>query len=101
MAIYLKATIQVVPGKLGQFRETLAQVVPIMEANGWKLLGSWHHSTGPVNTITDLWEIAEPNQYATARAKLKGDVNPEIRRSLDECVRDEWHVLMDTFLRPR
>ncbi len=99
MSVYLKATIRLHPGKLAQFKATLEQVIPIMESNGWKLLGSWHHATGPTNTVTDLWELEDANRYASARAALKGEVNPEIRKSLDECVRDEQLELMETFLR--
>lgn len=98
MAVYLKASIRVVPGKLAQFKATLEQVVPIMEANGWRLLGSWHHSTGPINSVTDIWELEDANVFTSARAALKGEVNPELRRALDECVRDEEHVLMRSFL---
>lgn len=99
MSVYLKATIRLHPGKLAQFKATLEQVVPIMESNGWKLLGSWHHSTGPINSVTDIWELEDANVFTTARAALKGEVNPKLRRALDECVRDEEHVLMGTFLK--
>ncbi len=100
MPVYLQATLELFPGKIGQFRKTLQKTVPIMESAGWKLVGSWVHTSGPLNTVTDLWQLEDMNAQSRAFVALTGNEQyPEIRKSLDECVQKETLVFMDTFLK--
>lgn len=98
MPVYMQATIRAVPGKLPKLQETLLKMFPILEANGWKLHGCFVHATGLNNTITDLWEMDDMEHMKRARAAMARHADfPEIRKALDECVRDEELIFMDRF----
>ncbi len=100
MSVHLQSTIELFPGKIGQFKKTLQRMVPIMEAGGMKLVGSWIHTSGELGTVTDLWVLEDLNTHTRAIAGLvANEAFPELRRSLDECIRKETIVFMDAFLK--
>jgi hypothetical protein len=70
-----------------------------MEAQGWVLLGSWTNLTGANNRVLDLWQLQELDDVQKAFAALRQhELYPEIRQSLDECVREETLTFMTAFL---
>lgn len=100
MAVHMQATIELFPGKIGQFKKTLLKTIPIMESAGMKLVGSWVSTSGVLNTVTDLWLLEDLNTQSRAFAALMAHESfAEIRRSFDECIQKETIVFMDTFLK--
>ena len=100
MTVYLQATIRAKTGMSAGLLETLKNsVFPIMENAGWKLLGCFVHHTGPIHTITDLWELKDMNQLTEARSALATHPDSKaIREVLDKSIMEETLVLMDRFI---
>ena len=98
MAVYMKAVIECQTGKLLQLQDTLLKIFPIMEAQGWKLLGCFVHASGRINTVTDLWELQDLDHVIRARAGLAAHPDyPAIRASLGECIINETLTFMERF----
>ena len=91
MSVYLQATISATPGKLPQLLELLKkELIPIMEAQGWRMAGCFTGISGPLNTIIDLWELEDLEHF---RRGIKGFTeHPEfasIAARLSEWVQEE------------
>jgi hypothetical protein len=59
--VYVQASIKLRPGKLQDFVALLNELTPVLARHGWKLQGSYASVIGRVNTVTDLWEVTDPN----------------------------------------
>lgn len=97
MAVYMQAQIRAVPGKLGALLELLTtRLVPIMEAQGWKLEGLFVGRTGPINTITNLWQLEDLEHFRRAYAGFMSHPDfPMIRATLDTHVQEESLTFLD------
>jgi len=71
--LYLHAKVQLKYGKLLEFNETMAQVVPVMEQTGWKLVGAWSTIFGDIHEVHDIWEVPDANAVPASLAELAGD----------------------------
>jgi hypothetical protein len=100
MRCYMKAELRVVPGKMTKLLECLkGTVFPIVEANGWKLIGSFLHHTGPINILTDLWELEDFDHLARGRQALVAHPDSaSFKAILAECVAEESLVLMEKLI---
>ena len=72
-SVYLHAKVQLKYGRLPEFNETMAAVVPLMEAKGWKLVGSWSPIFGDIHEVHDLWEVPDANAVPATLAELAED----------------------------
>ena len=98
MPIYMRATLSVRTGHLQPLLETLTtRVFPLIEREaGWKLLGCFSHLTGPINTITDLWELPDHEALMKGRGALAAapDIQ-ELRAVMNAAIQEETLVIMD------
>ena len=69
----LYANVKLKYGKLPEFNETMAALVPIVEQKGWKLIGSWSPIFGDIHEVHDLWEVPDANSVPTTLAELAED----------------------------
>jgi hypothetical protein len=95
MSVYLHVTLHIRPGRLGRFVATLQAIRPIVEAQGWQLLGAWTTVVGRLNVVVDLWRLPDANAVPTAIGALLASAGwPELERELAECVEQETLQLM-------
>lgn len=97
MSVHLHAEIHVVPGKLQLMLALLKdELIPIMEGQGWKLVGCFTGVSGPRNTILDLWELEDLEHF---RRAYQGFVThpdfPSIRDRIDQYVEKETLTFYD------
>jgi hypothetical protein len=59
--VYLQATLKIYQGQMEKFSRVMAEVVPLLEERGWKLLAAYQNIIGRQNTIVDIWEIPDAN----------------------------------------
>jgi NIPSNAP protein len=75
---YLLATLKVKYGQQQRFYEVMSHLKPVLEKEGWKLIGAYQTAIGPLNTVIDLWEVENPNAVTgTLSAASK---NPEFAK---------------------
>jgi hypothetical protein len=88
--VYLQATLKIHQGKVEKFCQVMADVVPILEERGWKLLAAYQNIIGRQNTIVDIWEIPDANSVQSVLA-IASQVPAfrELAGRLDDVVEEE------------
>jgi hypothetical protein len=93
LSVFLHVTLEVKAAGMTAFCGALAEAKTILEAEGWSLAGAYVQRTGRLNTVIDLWELADMNHFDRG---LQGFVaHPrfaEIKQVLDETVNRETIV---------
>jgi hypothetical protein len=90
MPVYLLATLKAKYGQLDRFSEVMKALVPVMEAQGWKLIGAYQAIIGDLTQVVDLWELPDANAVgAGLAAAAAGAGFEEIAAVLAEVVEDE------------
>jgi hypothetical protein len=85
MSVYLYANVKLKYGKLLEFNQTMAEVVPIFERRGWKLVGAWSTVFGDIHEVHDIWEVADANAVPATLAEVMADADfPEHVKALSE-----------------
>lgn len=93
--LYMLSTIKIRAGKMLEFCELMPQVVAIVEAQGWRLMGAFSHLGGRLNVVVDLWQIPDANALPGGIQALIGASEwPDIARGLAETVEDEFLQMM-------
>lgn len=93
--LQLLAVIKLKPGKMLEFNQTMAQVVPIMAQLGWELAGAWTNLIGRFNVVYDLWTVPDANAVTSGFLGLmQRSEYPQLAQTLAECVEDEQLQLM-------
>ncbi len=97
MPVQMQAVIRVNPGKLRPMLALLTEeLIPIMETQGWKLLGCFTGVSGPRNTIIDLWEMDDMEHFRRAYQGFAAHPSfPSIRDRLDQYVQEEVLTFLD------
>lgn len=63
---YLHVTIQLVRGKSRLFFDTMAAMVPVLEENGWHLVGGFTPSIGRLNAVFHVWRVPSADGVLSA-----------------------------------
>ena len=85
MSIFMKATMKVDAYKCQEFVDVLlADLVPLLEEQGWKLHGCFVERFGPVKpaVVVDIWEM---ENMAHVERVMKGDAyrnDPRYQRAM-------------------
>jgi hypothetical protein len=86
----LLARIQLKYGQAALFNEVMSHLVPVMERNGWKLLGAYQTQIGRLWEVWDLWEVDDANHVRGVLAESQKDAEfLEWASRLPECVESE------------
>src|SRR5260370_38993503 len=56
-AVYLHVTIQLVRGKHRVFAAAMAEMAPVLESQGWRLVGAFTPGIGRLGAVYHLWRI--------------------------------------------
>lgn len=92
---YLHVTMKIRPGQITRFNAVMAEVVPEMEARGWKLLGAWSNLIGRLDTVVDLWQVEDANAVLTTLTAAAGHPDfPRWYETLSDVVLEETLQLM-------
>jgi len=97
MPVYLHASLRIAPGKLQAMLDLLRDdLIPIMEAQGWRILGCFTNISGARNTILDLWELNNLDHF---KQGYKGFMEharfAAIKGRIDEFVVEETLTFLD------
>lgn len=96
MSVHLHVTIEVHAAVMAKFLAIMEELVPIAEGAGWKLIGAFVQRTGRLNTVIDLWELDDFNQFDRGIQAIA--THPESERllaTLAETVASETIVFAD------
>jgi tRNA(Leu) C34 or U34 (ribose-2'-O)-methylase TrmL len=63
MSVFLQATLEIRAGEFARFCQTMKEILPIVEGEGWKLDGAYVQRTGRLHTVIDLWELEDFNHF--------------------------------------
>jgi hypothetical protein len=72
---YCVARLVVRYGKLAEWNDAMARLLPIMEDQGWKLLASYQTIIGNLHEAYDIWEI--PNADAVGAGLVGAASHPD------------------------
>jgi hypothetical protein len=61
MPCYLLASLKVKYGQQRRFNEVMSHLKPVLEKEGWTLIGAYQNAIGRLNGVIDLWEVSSPN----------------------------------------
>jgi hypothetical protein len=96
MSVYLHVTLEVHAAGMRKFIATMAEIVPIVEGAGWKLVGAYVQRTGRLNTVIDLWELEDYNHYGRGTSAIGNHPRArELVAALSETVQSETIVFAD------
>lgn len=56
-AVYLHVTIQLVRGKHRVFTAAMAEMAPVLEGRGWRLIGAFTPAIGRLGAVYHLWRV--------------------------------------------
>ena len=77
--IYMQATVDVIPDKVGEFVEFLGkELAPFVDRFGMKLVGSWTNTVGTMFQVIDLWAFESLEHFGRAITAMVRD--PEFRK---------------------
>jgi hypothetical protein len=48
-------------GQMERLSEVMAELVPILEARGWKMVAAYQTLIGDLNEVIDVWEVPDAN----------------------------------------
>jgi hypothetical protein len=89
-AVYLHVTIQLVRGKHRVFAAAMAEMAPVLESQGWRLVGAFTPGIGRLGAVYHLWRIPCPNSALEALEVVRA--HPDAARwhaTFAESVADE------------
>jgi hypothetical protein len=89
-ATYLHVKIQLVRGKHTLFADTMAEMAPVLEENGWFLVGAFTAAIGRLGAVYHVWRVPSPDGVLSALEVVRA--HPDARRWHDnyaESVADE------------
>ena len=89
-AIYLHVKIQLVRGKHRVFEAAMAEMAPVLEENGWRLVGAFTPTIGRLGAVYHVWSVPSANGVLDALTVVRA--HPEARRWHDafaESIADE------------
>ncbi len=70
---YVVARVTIRYGKILEFYEAMAGLVPIMLDAGWKLKDSYQTLVGNLHVVYDIWEVPSPDTVTTGLAVAQAD----------------------------
>jgi hypothetical protein len=69
MSVYLHVTLEIHAAGLSRFVAGMKETaVPILEAQGWRLVGAFVQRSGRLGNVIDLWELEDYQHYHRALA---------------------------------
>ena len=89
-AVYLHVTIQLVRGKQRVFESAMAQMAPVLESQGWRLVGAFGAGIGRLGAVYHLWRVPSADGALEGVAAVRA--HPDAARWHDafaESVADE------------
>ena len=89
-AVYLHVTIQLVRGKHRVFAAAMAEMAPVLESQGWRLVGAFTPGIGRLGAVYHLWRIPSPDSALEALEVVRA--HPDAARwhaAFAESVADE------------
>jgi len=101
MSVFMIAQIEVRSGAMAKFTAAVGEIIPIVEAAGWKLVAAYAFRTGKLGTVIDVWEMADHNQLNAGFAAIAASPRaPEIQAALQDAVIQETLSFADALIYP-
>ncbi len=101
MSVYLIATIETRPGGLDGLKAAIAEMIPILETQGWTLASAYALRTGQLGTVIDVWELPDFNSMNAGMAAVAQSPNfPSIQKTLQESIARETLAFADALEYP-
>ncbi len=101
MSVYLIATIETRPGGLDGLKSAIAEMIPILETQGWKLASAYVLRTGQLGTVIDIWELPDFNSMNLGMGAVAQSPNfPSIQKTLQESIAKETLTFADALEYP-
>jgi hypothetical protein len=80
---FIRATRKFASKDLGSYLFKSGALVSALEAKEWYLLGQYQNVTGPLNTVTEFWQVPSDHTHtAAAITSALGDLGPNLTKSL-------------------
>src|SRR3954453_16991636 len=90
--MFLHVVLKVRYGQIDRFSEIFMRMRPVLEREGWQMVGAYQALIGNYTTVIHVWRIEEPNhhpralQAAMADEGFAADIAARGEVALDETV---------------
>src|SRR5260370_37704974 len=74
--VYLHVTIQLVRGKHRVFAAAMAEMAPVLESQGWRLVGAFTPGIGRLGAVYHLWRRPPPRGLLQALQPVPAQPHP-------------------------
>lgn len=71
MTVYMQSTLELRAGDTTRFRQTMSELVAIVEAEGWLLVTAIEQISGRLHTAIDLWSMPDLETYQRGLGTLR------------------------------
>ena len=99
---FMLARVQLKYGRVAEFREIMSHMVPVLEDQGWKLIGSYRTVIGRYHEIWDLWDLggdASAIEETLAKARRVAEFAEWAARLPDVVEQEEVRYLVELSFR--
>jgi hypothetical protein len=69
--LYLHVTIQLVRGKHHVFQTAMAEMAPVLESNGWRLIGGFTPTIGRLGAVYHVWRVPSADGVVSALGAVR------------------------------
>ena len=93
--VYVKAEVNVLPGKLARFSELIKELVPVIAEVQWTIAGAYLNVSGRQDSLLIIWQVPDANALVNLGGQM--EKNPrltEILHRIHECVEPEIATLV-------
>ena len=66
MSVYLHVQLKVRYSHIDRYSEIFARMLPVLEREGWKMLGAYQALIGTYTQVIHVWRIEDPNHHPRA-----------------------------------
>jgi hypothetical protein len=89
-AVYLHVTIQLVRGQHRVFAAAMAEMAPVLETQGWRLIGAFTPGIGRLGAVYHLWRVPSADGVLEALEAVRAHPDaPRWHAAFAESVADE------------
>ena len=75
--VFMRGTFALAYGTVERFEAAMAEIVPAMAEQGWRLIGAFRNVTGDLLEVTHLWQLPDQASLSEAPARAFG-AHPEL-----------------------
>lgn len=93
--VYVKAELNVLPGKMTAYSDLMKELIPVIAKLQWILVASYVNATGRQGGVVNIWQIPDANAFSELSGQLaKNPRAAQLLAGIHECIEPEVVTLV-------